>query len=289
VTDWHHQWDRSEIPILARRARVLPNPTGSSTSSGCSSVRAEGAFWMYDGNAGRAFFSRSLEQKTCRVGPLHQLTSVDALDAPSTHAKTTHTRYLAELRLATSRGACWPPCRPERPVNVVSPDARGSEANDSRGGASSKRRLAAVTGFFFSFITEFLLPRRDRRTSPACTRRWRTRYRDPSYTWVLHPASAGVRNAFGENVFRALFSSGMRADGVSLAACSRDHDLLPAMGVYARFPRAFLAEGRAARGQAAGGLFSADEVQAGLRRGENNVGDSSATASFPISWGGTMG
>lgn len=175
------------------------------------------------------------------------------VEALTRQARTlnTHTRYLAEqpLQLAEELLATLP-----QELDSVIFTCTGSEANDL-----AVRISKAVTGGSGFIVTEFayhgatdviagMSPEDGRPLGPGV------------YT-VAAPLRAGGAAAFGERVGRCL--ERMQADGVRLAAMLVD-TIFSSDGVVAD-PRGFLADA-VRKVHEAGGLFIADEVQAGFGR-----------------------
>ena len=231
--------------LLARRARVLAPTYRLFYEQPLQIVRAEGV-WMYDAS-GRRYLDAYNNVPV--VGHCHP----QVVDALTRQARTlnTHTRYLAEqpLQLAEELLATLP-----RELDSVIFTCTGSEANDL-----AVRISKAVTGGSGFIVTEFayhgatdviagMSPEDGRPLGPGV------------YT-VAAPLGADGAAAFGERVGRCL--ERMQADGVRLAAMLVD-TIFSSDGVVAD-PRGFLAAA-VRRVHEAGGLFIADEVQAGFGR-----------------------
>ena len=231
--------------LLARRARVLAPTYRLFYEQPLQIVRAEGV-WMYD-NSGRRYLDAYNNVPV--VGHCHP----QVVEALTRQARTlnTHTRYLAEqpLQLAEELLATLP-----RELDSVIFTCTGSEANDL-----AVRISKAVTGGSGFIVTEFayhgateviagMSPEDGRPLGPGV------------YT-VAAPLGADGAAAFGERVGRCL--ERMQADGVRLAAMLVD-TIFSSDGVVAD-PRGFLADA-VRKVHEAGGLFIADEVQAGFGR-----------------------
>jgi 4-aminobutyrate aminotransferase-like enzyme len=231
--------------LLARRARVLAPTYRLFYEQPLQIVRAEGV-WMYDAS-GRRYLDAYNNVPV--VGHCHP----QVVDALTRQARTlnTHTRYLAEqpLQLAEELLATLP-----RELDSVIFTCTGSEANDL-----AVRISKAVTGGSGFIVTEFayhgatdviagMSPEDGRPLGPGV------------YT-VAAPLGADGAAAFGERVGRCL--ERMQADGVRLAAMLVD-TIFSSDGVVAD-PRGFLTDA-VRKVHEAGGLFIADEVQAGFGR-----------------------
>ena len=231
--------------LLARRARVLAPTYRLFYDQPLQIVRAEGV-WMYD-DSGRRYLDAYNNVPV--VGHCHP----QVVEALTRQARTlnTHTRYLAEqpLQLAEELLATLP-----RELDSVIFTCTGSEANDL-----AVRISKAVTGGSGFIVTEFayhgatdviagMSPEDGRPLGPGV------------YT-VAAPLGADRAAAFGERVGRCL--ERMQADGVRLAAMLVD-TIFSSDGVVAD-PRGFLADA-VRKVHEAGGLFIADEVQAGFGR-----------------------
>lgn len=231
--------------ILARRARVLSPTYRLFYRQPLQIVRAEGV-WMYD-EQGRAYLDAYNNVPV--VGHCHPY----VVDALTRQARTlnTHTRYLAELplQLAEELLATMPP----ELGNVIF-TCTGSEANDLAVRVS--KAVTGGTGFIvtdFSYhgVTDVLSGMSPEDGGPL----------GPGVYAVPSPAAPGGTAAFSEHVRDAI--ERMRSDGVRLAALLTD-TIFSSDGVFAD-PKGFLADA-ARHVQAAGGLFIADEVQAGFGR-----------------------
>ena len=231
--------------LLARRARVLAPTYRLFYEQPLQIVRAEGV-WMYD-ESGRRYLDAYNNVPV--VGHCHP----QVVEALTRQARTlnTHTRYLAEqpLQLAEELLATLP-----QELDSVIFTCTGSEANDL-----AVRISKAVTGGSGFIVTEFayhgatdviagMSPEDGRPLGPGV------------YT-VAAPLGADGAAAFGERVGRCL--ERMQADGVRLAAMLVD-TIFSSDGVVAD-PRGFLADA-VRKVHEAGGLFIADEVQAGFGR-----------------------
>ena len=231
--------------LLARRARVLAPTYRLFYDQPLQIVRAEG-LWMYD-DSGQRYLDAYNNVPV--VGHCHP----QVVEALTRQARTlnTHTRYLAEqpLQLAEELLATLP-----RELDSVIFTCTGSEANDL-----AVRISKAVTGGSGFIVTEFayhgatdviagMSPEDGRPLGPGV------------YT-VAAPLGADRAAAFGERVGRCL--ERMQADGVRLAAMLVD-TIFSSDGVVAD-PRGFLADA-VRKVHEAGGLFIADEVQAGFGR-----------------------
>ena len=231
--------------LLARRARVLAPTYRLFYEQPLQIVRAEGV-WMYD-DSGRRYLDAYNNVPV--VGHCHP----QVVEALTRQARTlnTHTRYLAEqpLQLAEELLATLP-----RELDSVIFTCTGSEANDL-----AVRISKAVTGGSGFIVTEFayhgatdviagMSPEDGRPLGSGV------------YT-VAAPLGADGAAAFGERVGRCL--ERMQADGVRLAAMLVD-TIFSSDGVVAD-PRGFLADA-VRKVHEAGGLFIADEVQAGFGR-----------------------
>jgi 4-aminobutyrate aminotransferase-like enzyme len=231
--------------LLARRARLLAPTYRLFYEQPLQLVRAEGV-WMYD-ESGRRYLDAYNNVPV--VGHCHP----QVVDALARQARTlnTHTRYLAEppLQLAEELLATMPP-----EIGNVIFTCTGSEANDL-----AVRISKAVTGGSGFIVTEFayhgatdviagMSPEDGGPLGPGV------------YT-VPSPLGAAGGAAFGAQVGRCI--ERMRADGVRLAAMLVD-TIFSSEGVVAE-PRGFLADA-VRRVHEAGGLFIADEVQAGFGR-----------------------
>ena len=231
--------------LLARRTRVLAPTYRLFYEQPLQIVRAEGV-WMYD-EKGRRYLDAYNNVPV--VGHCHPRV-VEAL-ARQARTLNTNTRYLAEqpLQLAEELLATLPP---ELGSAVFT--CTGSEANDL-----AVRISKTVTGGSGFIVTEFayhgatdviagMSPEDGRPLGPGV------------YT-VAAPLGADGAAAFGDRVGRCL--ERMQADGVRLAAMLVD-TIFSSDGVVAD-PRGFLADA-VRKVHEAGGLFIADEVQAGFGR-----------------------
>ena len=237
--------DPDRATLLQRRARLLAPTYRLFYERPLQIVRAEGV-WMYD-EQGRAYLDAYNNVPV--VGHCHPMV-VEAL-AQQARTLNTHTRYLTEqpLQLAEELLATMP----DELAQVVY-TCSGSEANDLAVQVSQ-----AVTGGTGVIITELayhgttalmagMSPEDGLPLGPGV------------YT-VASPGEAGGAAAFGAHVHRCI--ERMRAEGVRLAALLVD-TIFSSDGVVAE-PRGFLADA-VRHVHTAGGLFIADEVQAGFGR-----------------------
>jgi len=231
--------------IMARRARLLAPSYQLFYAQPLQIVRAAGV-WMYD-EQGRAYLDAY--NNVAVVGHCHPQV-VEAL-AGQAATLNTHTRYLAEqpLQLAEQLLATMP-----SELGSVIFTCTGSEANDL-----AVRVSKAVSGGTGFIITDFayhgatdmiagMSPEDGNSLGPGV------------YT-VPSPCGPGAAAAFGERVRECI--ARMQADGVRLAAMLVD-TIFSSDGVLAH-PPGFLAAALT-HVHAAGGLFIADEVQAGFGR-----------------------
>jgi 4-aminobutyrate aminotransferase-like enzyme len=231
--------------LLARRARVLSPTYQLFYEQPLQIVRAEGV-WMY-AEDGRRYLDAYNNVPV--VGHCHPR----VVEALTRQARTlnTHTRYLAEqpLRLAEELLATLS----QEPGSVIF-TCTGSEANDL-----AVRISKAVTGGTGFIITEFayhgatdvmagMSPEDGGPLGPGV------------YT-VAPPLGPQGAASFGHRVRQCI--ERMRSDGVRLAAMLVD-TIFSSDGVVAD-PRGLLADA-VREVHAAGGLFIADEVQAGFGR-----------------------
>jgi 4-aminobutyrate aminotransferase-like enzyme len=231
--------------LLARRARVLSPTYRLFYEQPLQIVRAEGV-WMY-AEDGRRYLDAYNNVPV--VGHCHPR----VVEALTRQARTlnTHTRYLAEqpLRLAEELLATLS----QEPGSVIF-TCTGSEANDL-----AVRISKAVTGGTGFIITEFayhgatdvmagMSPEDGGPLGPGV------------YT-VAPPLGPQGAASFGNRVRQCI--ERMRSDGVRLAAMLVD-TIFSSDGVVAD-PRGLLVDA-VREVHAAGGLFIADEVQAGFGR-----------------------
>ena len=231
--------------LLARRARVLAPTYRLFYEQPLQIVRAEGV-WMYD-EKGRRYLDAYNNVPV--VGHCHPRV-VEAL-ARQARTLNTNTRYLAEqpLQLAEELLATLPP---ELGSAVFT--CTGSEANDlavriSKGVTGGTGFI--VTEFAYHGVTDVLAGMSPEDGGPL----------GPGVYTIPPPLGAAGGAAFGAEVGRCL--ERMQADGVRLAAMLVD-TVFSSDGVVAE-PRGFLADAMR-RVHQAGGLFIADEVQAGFGR-----------------------
>jgi 4-aminobutyrate aminotransferase-like enzyme len=236
---------RDSAALLARRARVLSPTYRLFYEQPLQIVRAEGV-WMY-AEDGRRYLDAYNNVPV--VGHCHPRV-VEALTRQA-RMLNTHTRYLAEqpLRLAEELLATLS----QEPGSVIF-TCTGSEANDL-----AVRISKAVTGGTGFIITEFayhgatdviagMSPEDGGPLGPGV------------YT-VAPPLGPQGAASFGNRVRQCI--ERMRSDGVRLAAMLVD-TIFSSDGVVAD-PRGLLADA-VREVHAAGGLFIADEVQAGFGR-----------------------
>jgi len=231
--------------LLERRFNVLGRHSPLFYERPLQLVRGEGV-WVYDADGKRYLDAYN---NVPVVGHCHP----QVVEALTRQARTlnTHTRYLAEqpLQLAEELLATLP-----QELDSVIFTCTGSEANDL-----AVRVSKAVTGGGGFIVTEFayhgatdviagMSPEDGRPLGPGV------------YT-VAAPLGADGAAAFGERVGRCLVR--MQADGVRPAAMLVD-TIFSSDGVVAD-PRGFLADA-VRKVHEAGGLFIADEVQAGFGR-----------------------
>jgi len=234
-----------DAAMLARRARLLAPTYRLFYAEPLQIVRAEGV-WMYDEH-GDAYLDAY--NNVPIVGHCHPVV-VEALTRQASILNT-HTRYLAEqpLKLAEELLATMPPA-----LDQVIFTCTGSEANDL-----AARICKTVTGGSGFIVTDFayhgttdLIAGMSPEDSGALGA--------GVYT-VPGPRSTEGATDFGDQV--RLCIDRMRRDGVQLAALLVD-TIFSSDGIYAH-PAGFLASA-VHHVHTAGGLFIADEVQAGFGR-----------------------
>ena len=231
--------------MLARRERVLGPTYRLFYEQPLQIVRAEGV-WMYDEH-GRAYLDAYNNVPV--VGHCHPYV-VNALAQQATTLNT-HTRYLAEqpMQLAEELLATMP-----AELGAVIFTCTGSEANDL-----AVRISKAVTGGRGFIITDFAYHGATDTISGMSPENGAPL--GAGVYAVPAPRGPDGASAFGERVRVCI--ERMQADGVRLAALLTD-TIFSSDGVYAR-PAGFLADA-VRHVHAAGGLFIADEVQAGFGR-----------------------
>jgi 4-aminobutyrate aminotransferase-like enzyme len=231
--------------LLARRARLLAPTYRLFYERPLQIVRAAGV-WLYDGE-GRRYLDAYNNVPV--VGHCHP--AVAQAICEQARVLNTHTRYLTRepLELAEELLASFPEA-----LGKVVFTCTGSEANDLAvqvckvvtGGSGF-----IITDFAYHGATDVLAGMSPEEGAPLGA---------GVYT-VRAPQRAGEAEAFGEEVQRAI--ERMRAAGVRPAALLID-TIFSSDGVIAE-PRGFLKPAVEAM-RAAGGLFIADEVQAGFGR-----------------------
>jgi len=239
--------DRSSL--LARRARVLAPTYRLFYDQPLEIVRAEG-LWMYD-EQGRRYLDAYNNVPV--VGHCHPAVAQAICNQAS--ILNTHTRYLSEGPLALAEELLA--TLPQELGNVIL-TCTGSEANDLA--VQVSKVVTGGTGFI---ITDFAY-----HGSSDSLAGMSPEEGAPLGAGVYTvPAPVRVRDAasFGEQVHRCI--ERMRASGVKLAGLLLD-TIFSSDGVIAE-PRGFL-EPAVRLVREAGGLFVADEVQAGFGR----LGDS---------------
>lgn len=231
--------------LLARRARLLAPSYRLFYAEPLQIVRAEDV-WMYD-ERGRAYLDAYNNVPV--VGHCHPR----VVEALSRQARTlnTHTRYLGEqpLQLAEALLGTLP-----GELGRVIFTCTGSEANDLAVQvckAATGRRGFIISDFAYHGATEVTAGMSPEDGAPL----------GAGVYAVPSPLSEGGPERFGARVHECI--ERMRADGVDLAALLVD-TIFSSDGVVAD-PRGFLAEA-VQHVHAAGGLFVADEVQAGFGR-----------------------
>lgn len=239
--------DRSSL--LARRARVLAPTYRLFYDQPLEIVRAEGV-WMYD-EQGRRYLDAYNNVPV--VGHCHPAVAQAICNQAS--ILNTHTRYLSEGPLALAEELLA--TLPQELGNVIL-TCTGSEANDLA--VQVSKVVTGGTGFI---ITDFAY-----HGSSDSLAGMSPEEGAPLGAGVYTvPAPVRARDAasFGEQVHRCI--ERMRASGVKLAGLLLD-TIFSSDGVIAE-PRGFL-EPAVRLVREAGGLFVADEVQAGFGR----LGDS---------------
>ncbi|MGA7538592.1 MAG: aspartate aminotransferase family protein [Steroidobacteraceae bacterium] len=237
--------DTDHSALLARRAGMLAPSYRLFYEQPLQIVRAEGV-WLYD-EQGRGYLDAYNNVPV--VGHCHP-TVVQAI-CDQARTLNTHTRYLTEepLRLAEELLRSFP----EELGNVVF-TCTGSEANDLAVQVSKVVTGGTgfiITDFAYHGATDVLAGMSPEEGAPLGA---------DVYT-VRAPLHAGDAAGFGHEIERCI--ERMRAAGVRPAALLLD-TIFSSEGVIAE-PRGFLqAAVQAVR--AAGGLFIADEVQAGFGR-----------------------
>jgi 4-aminobutyrate aminotransferase-like enzyme len=231
--------------LLDRRARLLAPTYRLFYERPLQIVRAAGV-WLYDGE-GRRYLDAYNNVPV--VGHCHP--AVAQAICEQARVLNTHTRYLTQepLELAEELLASFP-----GELGKVVFTCTGSEANDLAvqvckvvtGGSGF-----IITDFAYHGATDVLAGMSPEEGAPLGA---------GVYT-VRAPQRAGEAEAFGEEVQRAI--ERMRTAGVRPAALLID-TIFSSEGVIAE-PRGFL-KPAVERMRAAGGLFIADEVQAGFGR-----------------------
>lgn len=231
--------------MLARRARLLAPTYQLFYTEPLQIVRAQDV-WMYD-EGGRAYLDAYNNVPV--VGHCHPVV-VAALTRQASLLNT-HTRYLAEqpLQLAERLLATMPPA-----LDRVIFTCTGSEANDL-----AVRLSKAVTQGSGVIITDFAYHGTTEATAGLSPEDGDAL--GPGVYTVAGPRGAEGPADFGERVRRCL--EGMRNDGVRPAALLLD-TVFSSDGIYTH-PPGFLAPA-VHHVHAAGGVFIADEVQAGFGR-----------------------
>jgi 4-aminobutyrate aminotransferase-like enzyme len=235
--------DRSAL--LARRARLLAPSYRLFYEQPPQIVRAEGV-WLYD-EQGRGYLDAYNNVPV--VGHCHPAVVQAICDQART--LNTHTRYLTEepLQLAEELLRSFP----EELGNVVF-TCTGSEANDLAVRVSKVVTGGTgfiITDFAYHGATDVLAGMSPEEGAPL----------GPDVYTVRAPLHAGDAAGFGDEIERCI--ERMRAAGVRPAALLLD-TIFSSEGVIAE-PRGFLQPAVQAM-RAAGGLFIADEVQAGFGR-----------------------
>lgn len=231
--------------LLARRARLFAPTYRLFYEQPLQIVRAEGV-WMYD-EQGRRYLDAYNNVPV--VGHCHPA----VVQAICTQAGilNTHTRYLAEEPLALAEELLA--TLPQELSNVIF-TCTGSEANDLAVQVSKVVTGGAgfiITDFAYHGSSDSLAGMSPEEGAPL----------GPSVYTVPAPLHASDARSFGERV--QLCIERMRAEGVRLAGLLVD-TIFSSDGVIAG-PRGFLQPAvRLVR--EAGGLFIADEVQAGFGR-----------------------
>jgi 4-aminobutyrate aminotransferase-like enzyme len=231
--------------LLARRARLLAPTYRLFYEQPLEIVRAAGV-WLYDGE-GRRYLDAYNNVPV--VGHCHPLVAQAICE--QARILNTHTRYLTEepLKLAEELLASFP-----AELGKVVFTCTGSEANDL---AVQVCKVVTggngfiITDFAYHGATDVLAGMSPEEGAPLGA---------GVYT-VRAPQRAGEAEDFGNEVQRCI--ERMRAAGVRPAALLID-TIFSSDGVIAE-PRGFLTPA-VERMRAAGGLFIADEVQAGFGR-----------------------
>jgi 4-aminobutyrate aminotransferase-like enzyme len=235
--------DRSAL--LARRARFLAPSYRLFYEQPLEIVRAEGV-WLYD-EQGRRYLDAYNNVPV--VGHCHPAVVQAICD--QARILNTHTRYLTEepLQLAEELLASFP----EALGNVIF-TCTGSEANDLAVQVSKVVTGGTgfiITDFAYHGATDVLAGMSPEEGAPL----------GPDVYTVRAPLHAGAAAEFADEIARCI--ERMRAAGVRPAALLID-TIFSSEGVIAE-PRGFLQPAVQAV-RAAGGLFIADEVQAGFGR-----------------------
>jgi 4-aminobutyrate aminotransferase-like enzyme len=231
--------------LLARRARLLAPTYRLFYERPLQIVRAAGV-WLYDGE-GRRYLDAYNNVPV--VGHCHP--AVAQAICEQARVLNTHTRYLTEepLLLAEELLASFP-----AELDKVVFTCTGSEANDLAVQVCKEVTGGngfIITDFAYHGATDVLAGMSPEEGAPLGA---------GVYT-VRAPQRAGEAEDFGNEVQRCI--ERMRAAGVRPAALLID-TIFSSEGVIAE-PRGFL-EPAVERMRAAGGLFIADEVQAGFGR-----------------------
>lgn len=231
--------------LLARRARLLAPSYRLFYEQPLQVVRAEGV-WLFD-ERGRRYLDAYNNVPV--VGHCHPAVVQAICD--QARILNTHTRYLTEepLQLAEELLATLP-----QELGNVLFTCTGSEANDLAVQVSKVVTGGSgfiITDFAYHGATDVLAGMSPEEGTPLGA---------DVYT-VRAPLRAGDAEGFGEEIQRCI--ARMRAAGVQPAALLLD-TVFSSEGVIAE-PRGFLQAAVQAM-RAAGGLFIADEVQAGLGR-----------------------
>lgn len=230
---------------LARRARLLAPSYRLFYEQPLQIVRAEGV-WLYDAH-GRRYLDAYNNVPV--VGHCHPAV-VQAI-CQQARILNTHTRYLTEepLELAEELLATFP-----QELDHVMFTCTGSEANDLA--VQVSKVVTGGTGFIitewaYHGSTDVLAGMSPEERAPL----------GPGVYTVPAPLDARDAAGFAEQIERCI--ERMRAAGVRPAALLLD-TIFSSDGVIAE-PRGFL-QGAVQAMRAAGGLFIADEVQAGFGR-----------------------
>jgi 4-aminobutyrate aminotransferase-like enzyme len=237
--------------LLARRERVLGGAYRLFYETPLHIVRGEGV-WLYD-QAGRRYLDAY--NNVASIG--HSRPEVVEAIAAQAAVLNTHTRYLHEAPVAYAEALLS--TFPAELGNVMF-TCTGSEANDL-----ALRIARTVTGGSGLIVTALAYHGVTTAIAAASPSLGPGNPLGPQVWTVPAPLSPGATNdvgqAFADGVDRALDE--MRRAGVRPAALLVD-TIFSSDGVYAE-PAGFLAAA-AERIRAAGGLFIADEVQAGFGR-----------------------